>query len=72
MDYLLPAYAKEGKSHLVVGFGCTGGRHRSVYMADLMGRRYRGRPDFQVAVTHRDIGRATLRSPEDSVPQRAS
>lgn len=73
MDYLLPAYAKEGKSHLVVGFGCTGGRHRSVYMADLMGRRYRGRPDFQVAVTQRDIGRATLRSPEDSgVPQRAS
>jgi len=73
MDYLLPAYAKEGKSHLVVGFGCTGGRHRSVYMADLMGRRFRGRPDFQVAVTHRDIGRATLRSPEDSgIPQRAS
>ncbi|MFN8122283.1 MAG: RNase adapter RapZ [Thermoleophilia bacterium] len=73
LDYLLPAYAKEGKSHLVVGFGCTGGRHRSVYMADAMGRRYRGRAEFQVAVTHRDIGRATLRSPEDSPsPQRAA
>jgi len=73
LDYLLPAYATEGKSHLVVGFGCTGGRHRSVFMADRMAHRYRGRPEFQVAATHRDIGRATLRSPEDSgAPQRAS
>lgn len=71
LDFLLPAYAAEGKSHLVVGFGCTGGRHRSVTLAELMGRRYRGRPEFQVAVSHRDIGRSTLRAPEDAdTPQR--
>ncbi|MFN8110686.1 MAG: RNase adapter RapZ [Thermoleophilia bacterium] len=63
LDFLLPKYVEEGKSHLVVAFGCTGGRHRSVAMAEAMARRYRGRPDFQVAVTHRDISRATLQSP---------
>ena len=66
LDFLLPAYAAEGKSHLVVGFGCTGGRHRSVVLAETEARRYRGRPEFDVAVSHRDIGRATLRAPEDA------
>jgi UPF0042 nucleotide-binding protein len=65
LDFLLPSYATEGKSHLVVGFGCTGGRHRSVAMAEAMGRRYRGRAEFEVAVSHRDIGRATLHGPDD-------
>jgi len=73
LDFLLPAYAAEGKSHLVVGFGCTGGRHRSVAMAEAMARRYRGRPEFQVSVSHRDIGRATLRHPEDAgTPERVT
>lgn len=62
LDFLLPAYAAEGKSHLVVGFGCTGGRHRSVVMAETAARRYRGRPEFEVSVSHRDIGRSTLRA----------
>jgi UPF0042 nucleotide-binding protein len=53
LDLLLPAYESEGKSHLVVGFGCTGGRHRSVYLAELMGQRYR--EDFNVTVAHRDV-----------------
>ncbi len=66
LDFLLPAYAAEGKSHLVIGFGCTGGRHRSVALAERTGRRYRGRPEFQVSVSHRDIGRATLRAPQDA------
>jgi UPF0042 nucleotide-binding protein len=71
LDFLLPAYATEGKSHLVVGFGCTGGRHRSVAMAEAMARRYRGRAEFEVAVSHRDIGRSTLRAPQDAdAPQR--
>lgn len=66
LDFLLPAYAAEGKSHLVVGFGCTGGRHRSVVLAETAARRYRGRPEFDVAVSHRDISRAMLRAPEDA------
>jgi len=53
LDLLLPAYEREGKSHLMVGFGCTGGRHRSVYLARLMGERYAG--DFKVTVAHRDV-----------------
>ncbi len=56
LDFLLPAYAKEGKSHLVVAFGCTGGRHRSVRYAELMGARY-GEGDYDVSVEHRDIAR---------------
>lgn len=53
LDLLLPAYQKEGKSHLIIAFGCTGGRHRSVYMALLMGERYAD--DFDVTVSHRDV-----------------
>ncbi len=55
-DFLLPAYEGEGKRHLVVGFGCTGGRHRSVRIADLMGQRY-GADRYEVSVDHRDIHR---------------
>ena len=66
LDFLLPANVAEGKSHLVVGFGCTGGRHRSVVLAETAARRYRGRPEFEVAVSHRDIGRATLRALGDA------
>jgi UPF0042 nucleotide-binding protein len=55
-DFLLPAYEAEGKRHLVVGFGCTGGRHRSVRLAELMGERYAA-DRYQVSVDHRDIHR---------------
>lgn len=57
LDFLLPAYAEEGKRHLVVGFGCTGGRHRSVYLADHMAKRYADGA-WDVSATHRDIERA--------------
>jgi UPF0042 nucleotide-binding protein len=58
LDFLLPAYAEEGKSNLVVAFGCTGGRHRSVVLAEMMAARYRGRPDMDVSTSHRHILRA--------------
>jgi RNase adapter protein RapZ len=54
LDYLLPQYVREGKAHLVVGLGCTGGRHRSVAIAETLGRRYRNRDDYLVEVVHRD------------------
>lgn len=57
LDYLLPAYAEEGKSHLTIGIGCTGGRHRSVYVAEKLAAAYRGDDSYTVEVTHRDIGR---------------
>jgi RNase adapter protein RapZ len=57
LDFLLPAYAEEGKTSLVIGIGCTGGRHRSVTVAEMLARRYAR--DLDVSVSHRHIGRAS-------------
>src|SRR5437588_207768 len=56
-DYLLPQYLIEGKAHLVVAIGCTGGRHRSVAIADHLAARYRESKDFLIEVVHRDTER---------------
>lgn len=55
LEYLLPQYLAEGKSHLVVAIGCTGGRHRSVAIAEHLAERYGDHADLSVAVSHRDI-----------------
>jgi UPF0042 nucleotide-binding protein len=55
LDFLLPQYVAEGKAHLVIAIGCTGGRHRSVAIAEHLAERYRDRADVAVAVAHRDI-----------------
>jgi len=55
MTYLLPKYRSEGKSYLTIGFGCTGGRHRSVALALLVAERLR-EYGYEVIVKHRDIG----------------
>jgi UPF0042 nucleotide-binding protein len=57
LDYLLPQYLAEGKSHLVVAVGCTGGRHRSVAVAQALGDRYQPMPAYVVEVVHRDVRR---------------
>jgi UPF0042 nucleotide-binding protein len=54
-DYLLPKYVQEGKAHLTVGIGCTGGRHRSVVIAEHLARVYASRGDLLVDVVHRDV-----------------
>jgi RNase adapter protein RapZ len=54
LDYLLAQYLSEGKSHLVVAIGCTGGRHRSVAIAEHLGARYGGEDSYLVDVAHRD------------------
>ncbi|MNC91318.1 glmZ(sRNA)-inactivating NTPase [compost metagenome] len=59
LDFLLPAYAEEGKSNLVVAFGCTGGRHRSVVLAEMMARRYEDRAGMDVSTSHRHVLRAS-------------
>ncbi len=56
LDYLLPRYLAEGKSHLVVAIGCTGGRHRSVAIAEHLAARYGDDPRYRVDVSHRDEG----------------
>jgi UPF0042 nucleotide-binding protein len=60
-DYLLPAYSREGKSHLTIGIGCTGGRHRSVVIAEHLARIYANRPEFMVDVVHRDVDKPPRR-----------
>jgi UPF0042 nucleotide-binding protein len=55
LDFLLPQYVAEGKAHLVVAIGCTGGRHRSVAIAEHLAERYGEKEDLAVAVVHRDI-----------------
>jgi UPF0042 nucleotide-binding protein len=52
--YLLPHYIREGKSYLTIAFGCTGGHHRSVMIADAI-RNNLQKAGFKVKVTHRDI-----------------
>ena len=59
LDFLLPRYVAEGKSHLTVAIGCTGGRHRSVAIAEHLAARYRRRDDVIVQVAHRDVDHAT-------------
>jgi RNase adapter protein RapZ len=57
LDYLLPQYLAEGKSHLVLAIGCTGGRHRSVAIAEHLAERYRPADGYLVEVVHRDVTR---------------
>lgn len=57
--YLLPHYIREGKSYLTIGFGCTGGRHRSVAIAQAVREKLTG-SKYEVKVSHRDLGRGAL------------
>jgi len=52
--WLLPLYVKEGKSYLTISVGCTGGRHRSVAIAERLASFFRDR-DYKVSLIHRDI-----------------
>lgn len=55
LEFLIPAYVAEGKSHLTIAIGCTGGRHRSITVAERIWREFSVRDDVAVSVTHRDI-----------------
>lgn len=55
LDFLLPAYVAEGKQHLTIAVGCTGGRHRSVTVADRIARELGKRDDVKLRVVHRDL-----------------
>ena len=54
LEYLLPLYRREGKSYLTIGIGCTGGRHRSVMVAESLGKAL-GSNGFEISVSHRDV-----------------
>jgi UPF0042 nucleotide-binding protein len=55
LTFLIPQYRAEGKSYLTVSIGCTGGRHRSVVMAEELGKRLIEHQRANVKVTHRDV-----------------
>ena len=54
LDYLMPMYQREGKSYVTVGIGCTGGKHRSVALANALSQ-HLNRQGFHARVTHRDV-----------------
>lgn len=54
LDYLIPLYEKEGKAYLTIAVGCTGGRHRSVAMAESIFKHI-NKPGRKIIITHRDI-----------------
>ncbi len=54
LNFLLPHYIREGKSYLTISFGCTGGRHRSVLMAETVGKELK-RQGYEAKVSHRDL-----------------
>ena len=62
LEYLLPQYVAEGKAHLVVAIGCTGGRHRSVVIAEDLAAAFRDDGRYFVEVQHRDVDRAPARA----------
>ena len=62
LDYLLQAYEAEGKAHLTIGIGCTGGRHRSVVIAERLAALYGERGDYLIDVVHRDVDKPPRRA----------
>lgn len=61
LNFLIPNYITEGKNQLVISVGCTGGKHRSVTLANELYRRLSGRKEYGLKIEHRDIGKDTLR-----------
>jgi UPF0042 nucleotide-binding protein len=54
LSYVIPRYVKEGKSYLTIGIGCTGGRHRSVMIANAVAEKL-ARHGYPIRVRHRDL-----------------
>ena len=65
LELLLPAYRDEGKSHLTVAFGCTGGRHRSVALAEITAS-HLAQQGWRVSKRHRDVGRDSGLAPHSA------
>lgn len=61
VNFLIPNYIAEGKNQFVISIGCTGGKHRSVTLANELYRRLEGKKEYGLKVEHRDIGKDTLR-----------
>ena len=69
VDASLSNYQQRGFKHLMVSFGCTGGQHRSVYLAEQLAKHLRGRPGVEVVVVHRELDRMRT---ENSAAEKAA
>lgn len=58
LEFLIPRYTDEGKTYFTIGIGCTGGRHRSVAIAEELARRLGEAPEINPFVRHRDLERS--------------
>ncbi len=61
IQFLIPNYIEEGKNQLVISIGCTGGKHRSVTLANELYRRLEGSGEYGLRIEHRDIEKDALR-----------
>ncbi len=61
LNFLIPNYITEGKNQLVISIGCTGGKHRSVTLANELYRKLSGRKEYGIKIEHRDISKDALR-----------
>jgi UPF0042 nucleotide-binding protein len=55
LEFLIPNYIQEGKNQLVIAIGCTGGKHRSVTIANALYNHFSQREEFGLKIEHRDI-----------------
>ncbi len=65
LEYVVPRYEREGKSYLTIAVGCTGGRHRSVAIAEALGRDLSATVGASIRVLHRDIHRGQTTAPTE-------
>lgn len=61
IHFLIPNYVKEGKNQLVIAIGCTGGKHRSVCLAEELYNGLSGSEEYGIRIEHRDIDKDTIR-----------
>ncbi|WP_424944418.1 RNase adapter RapZ [Aliiroseovarius crassostreae] len=67
VEFLLPAYGDEGKSHLAIGFGCTGGKHRSVALTERLAKAL-AHKGWQVSIRHRELERRLAGQHQEQMP----
>ena len=61
MRFLIPNYISEGKHQLIISIGCTGGKHRSVTLANELYRRLSNAKDYGIRIEHRDLEKDAIR-----------
>ena len=60
IEFLIPNYVQEGKTQLVIGIGCTGGKHRSVTLANELYEALQKNDNYCIRIEHRDIGKDAI------------